>query len=276
MIRVRGKEEKSKKIWEFFAKSDPLWAICTDPAKKGRKWNLSDFFLSGEKEMQTVFEYIESIGLFVNKRGYALDFGCGVGRLTQAFSKYFDFSIGIDISPTMIKLAKDFNKYPGKCQYLVNESDELTLFKDNCFVFIYTNLVLQHIKPKYINNYIRSFVRLLKPGGILIFQVQDHFKYKGGNIKQHIANLKSRIKFRRRLKHFFSYIGIIKKEHDMPMFCLTEKSICNLIKVTKANIVDIKLTNATTADFNGRLHYLENEPEEGYISKQYCVTKTLA
>ena len=45
-------------------------------------------------------------------KGKALDFGCGVGRLSQALADYFDRVVGADVSPTMIGLARDPGSRP--------------------------------------------------------------------------------------------------------------------------------------------------------------------
>ena len=37
--------------WELFARTDPLWAIYADPAKRGGKWNADDFFATGRAEV---------------------------------------------------------------------------------------------------------------------------------------------------------------------------------------------------------------------------------
>ena len=39
-------------------------------------------------------------------RRSALDFGCGIGRLSQALAEHFDQVYGVDISPKMIELAR--------------------------------------------------------------------------------------------------------------------------------------------------------------------------
>lgn len=159
-----------KKNWDEFGKQDPLWSILTDPTKKGNKWTSEEFFKTGEEEIKSVLTYIDSLGVAYS-RNRALDFGCGVGRLTQALCYYFQECYGIDIAPSMIELATKYNRYGSKCKYYINDSDNMNIFESNYFNFIYSKIVLQHIRPEFTKNYLKEFMRILAPGGLLVFQV---------------------------------------------------------------------------------------------------------
>jgi len=156
--------------WNTFGKQDPLWAIATWPDKKGNRWELREFFELGKKEIAGVLDHLTLLGVPV-PRGRALDFGCGVGRLTQALAQHFDEAVGVDIAPSMITLANRYNRHGSRCTYRLNEVDDLELFPSESFDFIYTNIVLQHMLPAYSKSYIREFMRVLKPGGIMVFQL---------------------------------------------------------------------------------------------------------
>jgi ubiquinone/menaquinone biosynthesis C-methylase UbiE len=160
-----------QKNWNEFGKVDPLWAILTWPDKKGNRWDLEEFFSLGREEIALIMKHISSLDISCLRYRKALDFGCGVGRITQALAPYYDEVNGIDISPSMIELAGTYNRYGAKCRYFVNETNDLTLFEDNTFDFIYSIITLQHIKPPYIKGYLKEFVRVLAPGGLLAFQV---------------------------------------------------------------------------------------------------------
>ncbi|MDQ6891791.1 MAG: class I SAM-dependent methyltransferase [Acidobacteriota bacterium] len=159
-----------QKNWNQFGKQDPLWAIITWDDKKGNKWDPNEFFETGEQEIREVMQYVEKLGL-LRQRGRALDFGCGVGRLTQALANYFETVLGIDIAPSMVKLADQYNRFGARCTYRVNAEDNLRSFADQQFDFIYTNIVLQHMRPDYAKSYIKEFLRVLKPDGVLVFQL---------------------------------------------------------------------------------------------------------
>src|SRR6202035_1236401 len=157
--------------WEGLAEADALWAICTDPSKNHSRWTREDLFAAGRKEVAVVLEYAHRLGLCIDKTSPVLDFGCGVGRLTRALAEYFPGCCGVDISPTMIQLAQELNRDIPNCRFLLNESAELPTLPNNHFGFIYTSIVLQHIAPPYSRKYIAELVRVLKPGGMLIFQL---------------------------------------------------------------------------------------------------------
>lgn len=162
--------ENLEKNWNAFANTDPLWSILTCPDKKGNKWQTDAFFEIGESEIREVMKYVEALNVNFRRRK-ALDFGCGVGRLTQPLSRYFDEVYGVDIAPSMIELARKYNRQGEKCKYYLNETNDLKLFPDNNFDFIYSNITLQHMEPRYSQKYIKEFIRVLAPQGLLIFQL---------------------------------------------------------------------------------------------------------
>jgi len=159
-----------RRHWNRFGQTDPLWAILADPDKKGNRWQIDEFFRTGKEEVAAVMSYVRSLGIEPPK-SRALDFGSGIGRLTQALAKHFEEAWGVDIAPSMIQLAEKYNRHPGLCKYYVNTQPHLRLFEDATFGLIYTSLTLQHMRPEYARAYLKEFLRLLVPRGILIFQM---------------------------------------------------------------------------------------------------------
>jgi len=164
-----------EKNWDEFGKTDPLWAILTNPGTEGGKWNLNEFFALGRQEIAGVFERAKPYGLPL-RREAALDFGCGVGRLTQALCGWFERACGVDIAPSMIELARRYNQYGGRCEYFQNSRADLSIFADNSFDLIYSKIALQHAEPRYSAAYIREFARILRSGGLMVFQIPDRKK----------------------------------------------------------------------------------------------------
>ena len=156
--------------WNRFGETDPFWAVLAWPGMDDGRWDPEAFFATGREEIDAVMAYVDGLGLNI-ARDAALDFGCGVGRLTQALARHFDQVHGVDISETMIDIARKFNQYGHRCHYHLNQQDDLSLFDDDSFDFLYSNITLQHMPPRYARRYILEFLRVLKPGGLAVFQI---------------------------------------------------------------------------------------------------------
>jgi len=159
-----------RRHWEEFGNRDPLWAVLAEPHKEHGGWDPDAFFLEGRKEIGDFFTYLAEVG-HKPGRDTALDFGCGVGRLTQALCRHFRRVTGIDIAASMIAQARQYNSCGSRCQYLVNQTGDLRAFAGNSFDLVYSNIVLQHMEPRYFLPYLREFIRVLKRGGALYFQL---------------------------------------------------------------------------------------------------------
>jgi len=164
-----------EKNWNQLGKNDPFWAILSDPAKKGGKWDINEFFESGRKSIPMLMAEIGSLGVDLQRRR-ALDFGCGAGRLTQALCEHFDEVSGVDIAESMIELASQYNKYGERCKYYLNKKEDLRIFENDSFDFVISIIVLQHMRPEYSKNYIKEFMRVLAPGGLAFFQIPGNVK----------------------------------------------------------------------------------------------------
>jgi SAM-dependent methyltransferase len=167
-IRVDIRELRQH--WESWGNTDPFWAILSIPENRGGMSDRNKFLLSGTKWVAGLFKRLDRLGVDVG-RERALDFGCGVGRLTQALGAEFEECYGVDIAESMIALANELNTNGSRCRYFVNRAADLRLFEDRQFDLVNAWIVLQHMRPAYTKHYIAEFMRVLKPGGVLFFQL---------------------------------------------------------------------------------------------------------
>jgi ubiquinone/menaquinone biosynthesis C-methylase UbiE len=228
---------RHKRTWDKLGEMDPLWFILSEPEGKFGKWDVEEFFTSGQGEMAVVLAKAEELG-YPKQRETALDFGCGVGRLTRGMAKYFKHSHGIDISKSMIAKAKELNLAFPNCQFSVNFADHLGMFPDNQFDFIYSNIVLQHLPTRtMIKSYVAEFCRVLRPDGLLVFQLpaQIYFRH--------------RLQLRRRLYAFLHGLGF----HDeylytklglgpVKMKFVSKDEIVGLLESAGAKVIKIEET----------------------------------
>jgi SAM-dependent methyltransferase len=255
--------QELQRTWEGLAQQDPLWAICTDPAKQNKRWSREEFFATGKNEVGVVLRCVAGLGVRMDGKAPALDFGCGVGRLTRALAEHFAECWGVDISPTMITLAKEFNRDLPQCRFLLNEREKLESLQDDYFAFVYTSIVLQHMAERYIRKYLAELVRVLRPGGVLVFQIPDSLRGSA------FTRIRAKVALRTRLN------SVLRKHtpQGMEMHCISELAVRKFIEASDARVVDVRLTNSAEPAFGGNLQYLKEEPRSGFVSKQYCVVK---
>jgi SAM-dependent methyltransferase len=161
--------------WEHWGKTDPLWAILSDPGKENNQWDLQKFLDTGEGEIAALLVRLDELDL-TPPLDRALDFGCGVGRLSQALAGRFEKVDGVDISTAMLERAQRINRFKERCSYHHNPQPNLRLFDDASFTFIYSNITLQHIPPALAMGYISEFMRVLRADGLAVFQLPSHFE----------------------------------------------------------------------------------------------------
>jgi SAM-dependent methyltransferase len=155
--------------WDTFGKRDPLWAVLKQEGKKGGRWDEGEFFATGVEEIARLMDLVAERNRPI-ARDAALDFGCGVGRLTQALGNYFGAVVGVDIAPSMLEAAERYNSRPN-CRFVLNERPDLSIFESGTFDLIYSNIVLQHMPPEAAKGYLAEFARVLKAGGLAVFSV---------------------------------------------------------------------------------------------------------
>ncbi len=163
------KETRQQRDWEDLASFDPLSAILREPGRQ-EAWDLDEFLATGVRDAERALAVAATHGLPQRTRS-ALDFGCGVGRVTRALALQFDCVIGLDISPTMIARAQQFDP-DSAARFKVGALEELDLLPPEDFDFVLSLLVLQHLRSADdVEQTIAALTRRVAPGGALVVQV---------------------------------------------------------------------------------------------------------
>jgi SAM-dependent methyltransferase len=161
--------DRLARLWERNASIDALWAVLALPGKERGAWDPDEFYATGERDVAELFRYMQDHGA-TPRAGHALDFGCGVGRLTRALGRRFEAVDGVDVSPTMIRAARRASGADPRIQYHVGSSPDLRMFPDASFDLVVSILVLQHIPPPFSAAYVEEFARVAAPGGVILLQ----------------------------------------------------------------------------------------------------------
>jgi SAM-dependent methyltransferase len=102
----------------------------------------------------------------------ALDFGCGLGRLSRALGERFADVLGMDISPAMAEQATRLNRRVAACRFVVNPCADLRGVPSDEFDLVISLVTLQHVSQRNaIRSCIREFLRVAAPGGVIVLQL---------------------------------------------------------------------------------------------------------
>lgn len=162
---------RHRRAWEDLGRVDPFWAVLSSSTRRHGRWNPAEFFATGDADIAALMQSAEELDL-PRRRRVVLDFGCGVGRLTRSLASRFEEYIGVDISEPMVAQAREWNRDCTRCRFILNTSGDLRTFDSASVDLIYSKYVLQHLHSKaLVLAYLRDFVRILRPGGLLAFQL---------------------------------------------------------------------------------------------------------
>lgn len=159
--------------WEELGKTNPYFGVLADPrflTDNMTEESRAAFFAAGDQDITYASSVLRRRYPDFNPRS-ALDFGCGVGRLTRALVKVTGEAHGIDISPSMLEEARR------DAPEGVSFSHEIP---DRQFDWLVSIIVFQHIPPVRGYVLLRELLKRLAPGGFLTLQISLYrdAKYK--------------------------------------------------------------------------------------------------
>ena len=162
--------DNSDRSWEQWGKTEPYYGVLTSEKFRRAKIDPAarrEFFTSGSAHMAALLERVEAL-LGPVSRGSALDFGCGVGRLTLPLAREGRFSMvtGTDISKSMLQEAERNAQESqiSNIEFLI--SDDKLLRLTGSYDFVHSYIVLQHIPVARGEMIFRQLLGRLAPGGV--------------------------------------------------------------------------------------------------------------
>jgi ubiquinone/menaquinone biosynthesis C-methylase UbiE len=169
--KTENQLQQLSQTWEELGDQDPFWAVSSHADKRGGRWNIVEFMETGEAAIARYHQLITGHTSHTNAFSHVLDFGCGVGRLTYAWAKRARQVTGVDISASMLDVARKNTTELKNIHFILNQSNDLRVFKDETFDMVFSLACLQHIPPPIAAAYITEFARVCQRGGIIAFQL---------------------------------------------------------------------------------------------------------
>jgi SAM-dependent methyltransferase len=155
--------------WRKIGETEPFWGVLTEERFRRKQMDEQakrGFYASGTKDIDFVLSRIRQMVPQFRPRE-ALDFGCGVGRLTLAMARHAEDVTGVDISPGMLGEARESARLFGVGNVRLLEA----LPDGRTFDWINSYIVLQHIPPHRGYTILRDLLSRLAPGGICSIQL---------------------------------------------------------------------------------------------------------
>jgi 2-polyprenyl-3-methyl-5-hydroxy-6-metoxy-1,4-benzoquinol methylase len=177
--------------WEYYGKHHPYYGVLS--YSEFRAGVLDDqtkqkFFASGVEVVDNFIAQAErTFGPL--RYGTALDYGCGVGRLTRRLADRFQKVIGVDVSPGMLEEARrNLSEYGNVTLERAGSASSTSLD------FVLSKIVFQHIPTSEGFRILELLAGRLSPGGVGILDLP--VRYTGGRLRRALSTVRSLLPLR--------------------------------------------------------------------------------
>lgn len=154
-----------RSYWDEAARTNAAWYV--DTSLNFDHPDLAQFFETGRTVVAVA---VDEAPVSPPGRGLAVEIGSGLGRICRALSERFDRVVGLDISEEMVRRARELVD-ESRITFEVSNGSDLRTLPDGAADLVLTFTVFQHIPVvRVIEGYILEAGRVLKPGGVFVFQ----------------------------------------------------------------------------------------------------------
>ncbi len=151
-----------EKQWNFWARD----LIKAQHAVIPGFGNQEAFNTSGQNSASKLLSY-------VSPANTVLEIGCGTGRILKHIAPHCKEIHGLDVSKKMLTFASQYLNEFSNVHLHCTKGYDLKLFPNNSFDVVFAFYVLQHIVREHAVYYLTEMARVVKPGGILAFEMPN-------------------------------------------------------------------------------------------------------
>ena len=176
----QGAWKGNRATWDQFGASEPYWGVLSHAEYTMARLDAparDSFFQSGERDIADVLTLLRQHVQPDLAPRRALDYGCGVGRLTIPLARACAAVVGVDVSAAMLQEARRNGETFGvtNADFVLAGTDGRALAGvEGRFDFINSHLVFQHIPPALGESIAAELLGRLEPGGVGAL----HFTYQ--------------------------------------------------------------------------------------------------
>jgi ubiquinone/menaquinone biosynthesis C-methylase UbiE len=228
----------SDQTWEFFGRTEPYFAVLTRPEFKRSELNVeakARFFESGTRYVDLVLQHVRETLDPSFRPTRALDFGCGVGRLSLPIARICQSVVGIDVSDSMIERARSNAAEFGITNATFVKGDDQLSAVSGTFDFLNSLIVFQHIPPARGEAILRALLRLLREDGVGALQFSYGFETSTPLWRQLLVRAYTKVPLLWSARNVvkrrpFSEPMMQMNEYDLNrLFCILHEAGCHLI-----------------------------------------------
>ncbi|HEY0427879.1 MAG TPA: class I SAM-dependent methyltransferase [Pyrinomonadaceae bacterium] len=250
----------SDSIWEYFGENDPYFAVNTISEMRSEDLDeekIKLFFERGEDYIKTIWREIEEHFLADFQPKRALDFGCGVARMTLPIAKRSQETVGVDISTSMLHVAqKNAERFGVKNVSFVKGDDTISKVT-GAFDFIHSIVVFQHIKPKIGVGIFQRMVEMLSEDGIGVL----HVTYADS-----VSTRAQKLRFSvyRDLPVFYKLRNVVLRKRNEPLIPIYLYNLNQLMLILQQNDCHNCQVRFSQHGFDGVLLFFQKKRKDLY------------
>lgn len=159
--------------WAKIGREAPHWSVLTAERFRPRQLaaHLDEFHASGEGNAQVLEAILARIGRRPEEFAHCVDYGCGVGRITQHLARRFREVTGLDISRPHLDQAAATLRAAGRTNVALRQVTGQELMPVIRCDLWFSVIVLQHDPPPIAMEVLARAFDSLSPGGVAVFQL---------------------------------------------------------------------------------------------------------